>query len=204
MKVARILYPIHSLGPGKRLCIWVCGCERRCFRCANPELQYADPEKEIDLRLLLDLITPQLCEADGVTISGGEPFDQVEELSQLVDAVRVYTTDILIFTGYTRTALEKRDDFATNHVLESIAVLIDGEYIDQQNNGEALRGSSNQQIHYLSEKYRESYEPYLQAGRMVQNVATSSGVFSIGIHSRGFLPELHKRVLDKLRHGNER
>lgn len=198
MKIARILYPIHALGPGKRLCIWVCGCERRCFRCANPELQYADPEKEIDLQLLLDLITPQLREADGITISGGEPFDQVEELSQLVDAVRVYTQDILIFTGYTRTALEKRNDFATNHVLESIAVLIDGEYIDEQNNGETLRGSSNQQIHYLSEKFRESYKPYLQADRIVQNVATSSGVFSIGIHNRGFVSELRESILDRI------
>ena len=198
MKIARILYPIQSLGPGNRLCIWVCGCNRRCYRCANPELQYADPEKEVDLELLLDLITPQLREADGVTISGGEPFDQTEELARLVDAIRICTEDILIFTGYTRQALEARCDPATDHVLESIAVLIDGEYIDEQNNGDTLRGSSNQQIHYLSNHIRERYELYLKAGRMVQNVATTSGVFSIGIHNRGFLSELYDSLRNKL------
>lgn len=198
MKIARILYPIQSLGPGNRLCIWVCGCSRRCYRCANPELQYADPKKEVDLELLIDLITPQLREADGVTISGGEPFDQTEELARLVDAIGEYTNDILIFTGYTYQALIARNCPATDHVLESIAVLIDGEYIDEQNNGDTLRGSSNQQIHYLSEHIRELYEPYLKAGRIVQNVATTTGVFSIGIHNRGFMSDLYENLYRKL------
>ena len=198
MKIARILYPIQSLGPGNRLCIWVCGCSRRCYRCTNPELQYADPEKEVDLELLLDLITPQLREADGVTISGGEPFDQTEELARLVDAIGEYTNDILIFTGHTYQALTARDCPATDHVLGSIAVLIDGEYIDEQNNGDTLRGSSNQRIHYLSSHIRQRYEPYLKAGRTVQNVATASGVFSIGIHNRGFLSELQDSLQEKL------
>ncbi len=198
MKIARILYPIQSLGPGNRLCLWVCGCNRRCYRCANPELQYADPEKEVDLELLIDLITPQLRLADGVTISGGEPFDQTEALARLVDAIRIYTKDILIFTGYTRQELEARGDSATDHVLNAIAVLIDGEYIDEQNNGDTLRGSSNQQIHYLSDHFRQRYELYLKAGRTVQNVATTSGVFSIGIHNRGFLSELQDNLRRKL------
>lgn len=198
MKIARILYPIQSLGPGNRLCIWVCGCQRRCYRCANPELQYADPEKEIDLEFLTRLIEPQLRSADGVTISGGEPFDQAEELAWLIDAIRVYTEDILVFTGYTRQALEERNDSATDHVLKSIAVLIDGEYIDEQNNGEALRGSSNQQIYYTSGTIRKRYESYLKVGRIVQNVATSSGVFSIGIHNRGFISEMQNNLLNML------
>lgn len=198
MKIARMLYPIESLGPGKRLCIWVCGCGRRCARCANPELQYADPEKEIDLKEFISLIVPQLRLADGVTISGGEPFDQTVELAELVKAVRRYTEDILIFTGYTRQALESRHDAATDQVLKTTAVLIDGEYIDEQNLGDTLRGSSNQQIHYLSEKFRSKYEPYLKSGRKVQNVATSSGVFSIGIHNRGFMDALQDNLNNKL------
>ena len=198
MKIARILYPIQSLGPGNRLCIWVCGCKRRCYQCANPELQYADPEKEVGLDLLIELITPQLREADGVTISGGEPFDQTEELAQLVDAIFTFTKDILVFTGYSRKALEQRNDSATEHILNSIAVLIDGEYIDELNNGETLRGSENQQIYYLSNSVRELYDAYLKEGRKVQNIATSSGVFSIGIHNRNFISELRNNLHNKL------
>lgn len=38
MQIDRLLYPVHSLGPGNRLVIWVRGCKKRCFNCANPEL----------------------------------------------------------------------------------------------------------------------------------------------------------------------
>lgn len=68
-----------------------------------------------------------------------------------------------------------------------MAVLIDGEYIDELNQGDALRGSSNQHIHYLNTAIKSRYEDYLQEGRKVQNVAMSSGVFSIGIHEKEYL-----------------
>lgn len=86
----------------------------------------------------------------------------------------------------------------SDHILESIAVLIDREYIDEQNNGKTLRGSSNQQIRYLSDHIRRYCEPYLKAGRAVQNVTTSSGAFSIGIHSRVFQSELCDNLQKKL------
>lgn len=38
MYIARILYPVEVLGPGKRIGIWFCGCPRRCEGCSNPEL----------------------------------------------------------------------------------------------------------------------------------------------------------------------
>lgn len=194
MKIARILFPIQALGPGNRLCIWVCGCSRSCPHCANPELQYADPAREIDMPSLLRLLEPLLAEADGVTITGGEPFDQCEELSLLLDSALRHTQDILVFTGYTLKALADRQDAATDRVLRRIAVLIDGEYVDELNQGDPLRGSSNQCIHYLRPEVMPAYERYLQQGRRVQNVATASGVFSIGIHDRGFLSALQARL----------
>lgn len=44
MQIDRLLYPVHSLGPGNRLVIWVRGCKKRCFNCANPELQFFNPK----------------------------------------------------------------------------------------------------------------------------------------------------------------
>ena len=35
MQIDRLLYPVHSLGPGNRLAIWVKGCRKRCFNCAK-------------------------------------------------------------------------------------------------------------------------------------------------------------------------
>lgn len=38
MYVARILYPVEVLGPGKRVGICFYGCPRKCKGCSNPRL----------------------------------------------------------------------------------------------------------------------------------------------------------------------
>ena len=38
MYIARILYPVQVLGPGKRVGIWFVGCKHKCKGCSNPEL----------------------------------------------------------------------------------------------------------------------------------------------------------------------
>lgn len=38
MYIDRLLYPITALGPGERIALWVSGCDRKCNKCANPEL----------------------------------------------------------------------------------------------------------------------------------------------------------------------
>lgn len=190
MQVARIIFPVQSLGPGNRICIWVCGCKRHCYRCANPELQAFDSTKEIEIDSLCQMLAPILSMADGISISGGEPFEQTAELRQLIDFISPQVKDILIFSGYTQEELRARKDYDTEHILSSVAVLIDGEYIDELNQGDTLRGSSNQHIHYLNTSIQPRYEEYLRQGRKVQNVATSSGVFSIGIHNKDFISDL--------------
>lgn len=52
MQIDRLLYPVHSLGPGNRLVIWVRGCKKRCFNCANPELQFFNPKSEISMPII--------------------------------------------------------------------------------------------------------------------------------------------------------
>ena len=56
MNIARILYPVEVLGPGKRIGIWVCGCNRRCKGCSNPELWDQKPEYEVTHDEVMDLI----------------------------------------------------------------------------------------------------------------------------------------------------
>ena len=48
MNVARILFPVQVLGPGNRIGIWLCGCNRACKGCSNPELWIQRDEFEID------------------------------------------------------------------------------------------------------------------------------------------------------------
>ena len=189
MNVARILYPVEVLGPGKRLGIWVCGCRRGCKGCSNPELWVQKPEYEVTVEDLMSLVRriSDSHKVDGFTISGGEPMDQPEGLSQLITQLSAYSKDILIYTGYRIDELKKREDPATNIILSRTAVLIDGEYREEENIDVLLRGSSNQRIHILIPEMAEGYEKYLaSAHNQIQNFTTLNGVVSVGIHRKGF------------------
>lgn len=189
MNVARILYPVEVLGPGKRLGIWVCGCRRGCKGCSNPELWVQKPEYEVTVEDLMSLVRriSDSHKVDGFTISGGEPMDQPEGLSQLITQLSAYSKDILIYTGYRIDELKKREDPATNIILSRAAVLIDGEYREEENIDVLLRGSSNQRIHILIPEMAEGYEKYLaSAHNQIQNFTTLNGVVSVGIHRKGF------------------
>ena len=189
MNVARILYPVQVLGPGKRIGIWVAGCSRGCVGCSNPELWERKPEYEISVDQLIALING-ICKnhkVDGFTISGGEPINQAIELARLLVALHVISSDILIYTGYKIEELRERQDPAVNEVLESAAVLIDGEYMEDLNDNTFLRGSSNQRVHILNSAYKDKYQEYLTNGHnQIQNFITADGVVSVGIHHKSF------------------
>lgn len=189
MNVARILYPVEVLGPGKRVGIWVCGCRRGCKGCSNPELWEQRPEYEVTVDGIMDLVSRiiESHEIDGFTISGGEPMDQPEALSQLLPRLLEYSKDILTYTGYRIEELKARKDPNTDAALSQIAVLIDGEYREEENTDVLLRGSTNQRIHILIPEMAEIYENYLSsAHNQIQNFTTLNGVVSVGIHKRGF------------------
>ena len=187
MNVARILCPVEVLGPGKRAGIWVCGCGRRCKGCSNPELWEQRPEYEVSIEDISGLIKriTQSHKIDGFTISGGEPMDQAAELSRLLSVLKPVSEDILIYTGYRIEELRKRSDAV--QVLDQAAVLIDGEYREEENTNVLLRGSENQRIHILKEDFGGKYRAYLEtAHNQIQNFTTADGVVSGGIHRKGF------------------
>ena len=192
MMIARILYPVRTLGRGDRVGIWFRGCPHRCPLCANPELW--EEGGSIGGREAGMLISVALRgeKPDGFTITGGEPFAQPDALARLVRTVRGWSRDILVYTGYTLEELRLMNNPDADWVLRNIAALIDGRYIDGQNDGAYLRGSSNQTIHILDETLRKDYEDDLSTGvREIQNFAISGGAFSVGIHPRGFRETLN-------------
>ena len=103
MQIDRVLYPITTLGPGERLVIWTIGCSKHCHKCANPELWHENPDKNIDVFELVGIIKQATDNRtiDGVTITGGDPFEQIEELNKLLSFFREITDDVLVYTGYT-------------------------------------------------------------------------------------------------------
>lgn len=189
MNVARILYPVRVLGPGKRVGIWVAGCSRGCKGCSNPELWERRPEYELSVGQLVSLIEKlaREHEIDGFTISGGEPVNQAGELCLLLERLSGISSDVLIYTGYRIEELRAMRDPNVDRLLREISVLIDGEYREELNDGSFLRGSSNQRIHILDPLKREQYQRYLETGHnQIQNFTTTDGVVSVGIHHRSF------------------
>ncbi len=180
--IDRILYPVTALGPGKRIALWTAGCSRRCPGCANPELWERHQEQEIEVQKLAKYVnTISAGQADGITITGGEPFDQAEEIVELLDCL-TFPAEILVFSGYTMEELCQ--DEKKRKLLERIDVLVDGEYIEDKNDGKAvLRGSSNQRIHYLRTEAEAKYAAYLKEGRKIQNFVYDYKTLSVGIHN---------------------
>ena len=182
MYVARILYPVKVLGPGNRVGIWFCGCPRRCKGCSNPELWEFQDRYKISLKTLMSLIEKISAKnkIDGFTITGGDPIFQAEDLLKLLEQIKKISDDIIVYTGYMKNEVPEK-------ILENIAVLIDAPYVQEKNNNCLLRGSENQTIYILDEKYRAVYEKYLSsAENQIQNFATNDGYISVGIHRKDF------------------
>lgn len=183
----RVLYPVTSLGPGRRLAIWVAGCARHCPGCANPELWECHPEQGVPLLRLLPTLKKLLAgkQPDGITLTGGEPFDQAPALTALLCGLRDrmgWKMDVLCYSGYLREELVHDPERLT--LLNHLSVLIDGPYLQEENQPSfALRGSANQRIWYEDEAQRVRYEEYLRLGRQVQNFVYDYRILSVGIHN---------------------
>ena len=190
MKIGRILSPVHELGPGNRLGIWVQGCQKRCPECANPELWDLDERKEIPIDLLTAIATISITSQglSGITVTGGEPMLQAKELAQFLDRLKPICDDVLVFTGFNYKELKQSHDPNVHAALSGISVLVDGEYRYQENTGERLRGSGNQRIIFLKEDHRKAYEEYMNAeNRWIDNFITNDGIIVAGIHPQSFL-----------------
>lgn len=180
----RLLWPVTALGPGQRIALWVSGCRHHCFHCANPELWEKKQGQQIEVEKLQSVFRKMCAEknVEGLTITGGEPFDQAEAFLELLDAAAGIFPDILIYSGYEEKEL--KEDSVRKELLSRVDVLIDGPYIEAKNKPSiVLRGSENQRIIYQNPKVKEKYEAYLQKGRQIQNFVYDYKIISVGIHS---------------------
>ena len=156
MKIAinKAHYPVSTLGFGRRVGIWTQGCSIRCPECVSKDTWELDEQRVTTVELLTSALSPWLTAADGVTISGGEPFDQPKALIELLGAVRRFNGgDILVFSGYSQECL-----FAEHReVVDLIDVLVTDPYRPDTGATLTLRGSDNQRIFILTDLARSRY-----------------------------------------------
>ena len=171
---------MKTLGYGNRIGIWIIGCSHHCHNCSNPELWNSNPSKDISIDNIVKCIE-KIKDADGITITGGDPFEQPKELLSLVLRLKeLKYEDILVYSGYTYKQLtSKGESYQT--ILDNIGVLIDGLYIDELNDNKSIRGSSNQCIYVLNQKLEDRYEDVCNWERQSQILLSNNEIQVIGL-----------------------
>lgn len=184
-------WPVLALGPGRRLGLWMQGCSIHCAGCIAPENQPFDEMFSTDIDELMRGFAPILGEADGVTISGGEPTDQPESLTELLRRFNdAGVRDILLYSGRTADDIRLR----CPGISENIAALVDGPFIDGMMSDSPWKGSDNQTLTLFREEFGERYAEWsCREKRNFQLVRKDSGRYLIGIPHQADLPEWSAR-----------
>ena len=139
-------------GPGFRLTLWCCGCQRRCKGCFNPEAQDPDFGQKFDEsvkeKIFKELAQPT---CDGISYLGGEPLsrcgDNRKQTIQLAKECREKFPEKSqwLWSGYTFE--EIASDPYMKDILKYIDVLVDGEFREEKKDLSCpFRGSSNQRV----------------------------------------------------------
>ena len=172
----------RALGPGLRYIIWTQGCLFHCANCLSPQSKPLDQGYLMEVDSIADdIISNQNIE--GITISGGEPMIQAEPLCQLLDKVKDKRPELTIisFTGFRKENLTAP---AQIQLLNIIDLLIDGEYVDELNDGVGLRGSSNQRLHFMSNRLLPFKEELEHGKRVIEFHIQQDKTVAYGIPKR--------------------
>ena len=138
-------------GPGARFVVWLQGCTLGCPGCFNPGT-HAGGGREIAVdELAAQMAAAAAAGAEGLSLSGGEPLQQPEAAAALLHAARAVGLSTLAFSGYTIEEIRALAGGAD--VLARLDVLIDGRYVAGERLATGLRGSANQRIHLLTDRY---------------------------------------------------
>jgi anaerobic ribonucleoside-triphosphate reductase activating protein len=146
-----------------RTAIWVQGCSIRCSGCINPHL-FSPTGGEIipKEQIIEDAVAAGV---EGLTLLGGEPFDQAGPLARLASLAHSQGLGVITFTGYEFDDLACRDQNAQS-LLADTDLLVDGPYrarIPEEKR--ALVGSTNQRFIHLTDRYAD-YDPESKPNRL--------------------------------------
>lgn len=153
VNVAHVVKRCGVLGPGIRFVIWTQGCPLRCPGCHNPQFQPFESRKWLNDEALAERVlgTPGI---DGLTIVGGEPFAQALALARLSRRVRAAGLSVMVYSGFRFEQLRSGIVPHAESLLQEIDLLMDGPYRADLPTERIWRGSDNQRLISLSDRYR--------------------------------------------------
>ncbi|MCD9152793.1 4Fe-4S single cluster domain-containing protein [Aeromicrobium duanguangcaii] len=159
LKINRIAAPVTSLGPGRRLGLWVQGCTIGCAGCASTDTWEAAGGVVRPVEQLVPELADRLDqhELSGLTISGGEPLQQATSLTALLTRMRrigaLESRDVLLFTGYAWSRAQRIGP----RVLDLVDAVVSGPYVASRPGDGNLLASGNQEMTLLTDLARTRF-----------------------------------------------
>lgn len=149
MRIAGIVRDSIVNGPGVRDVVFFQGCGKHCKGCHNPDTwDYMG-----GCHRFLGEVVNELCESDNdVTVSGGEPIDQIEDLVELCRQLKQRGKNIWVYTG----CVVDPKKYMYRVLAQYVDVIVDGRFVEEQKDPNLLfRGSANQRIIDLPKSVKE-------------------------------------------------
>lgn len=153
LRVFRIYHDSVVEGPGRRSVAQLAGCTLLCPGCHSVETHSTSGGVAMSITEIIKLLLDPMGEPrDGVTVLGGEPFLQHENLPLLLRELKARSLHITLYSGYTLEELLARPEPSVHETLALADILIDGRFVaaEAKDAGE-WRGSRNQRIINLSD-----------------------------------------------------
>jgi len=189
IRVGKFMVSTDVNGPGRRFVIWFQGCPFRCRGCFNPEFWDTEGGTLISIEEIMNQLN-SVKEIEGVTFTGGEPLLQTEALLPLAECIKLQGLSIVCYTGYLLDDIYKGKVPYAMELLMLVDILIDGQFVEEERSPLIWRGSKNQKVYFLTDKYKYleqlvskegNREVELQIGK---NGLTITGFFEIPIWER--------------------
>ena len=183
------------LGPGTRCAIWFQGCKRHCKGCMSENSRPFDGGFETDVQVLVKKIV-SINGIEGVTVSGGDPFYQPDALFDLLSTIKKQTDlSVIIYTGFYLKELRDMHNEKVDSIIDALAdIIIDGPYVEELNDNKSLRGSGNQTVHFLTNRYSNQTSLYGGDTRNVEIIAGTKSVIMVGIPEKRLLENWKKNL----------
>ncbi len=178
LRVFKILKHTKVEGPESRYSIWVQGCSRHCKGCqAVHTWSHSGGQLYETSDIIKDILNQK--DIEGITLLGGEPFEQAEALGEITEATKKAGLGVLCFTGNLIENLHK--DKKNKKLLANIDLLIDGDFqIENLDYSRPWCGSSNQKYHFLTTRYDETiFQKY--KNKVEVNIYPNGTVFINGM-----------------------
>lgn len=144
-------------GPGLRFTVFTQGCKHHCPGCHNPQTHDFEGGNVVSIDSLIEQIkkNPLL---DGITLSGGEPFEQAAACSELAHRVHAMKLHVMTYSGYTFEEIVEgfTDKPDWKELLQETDILVDGRFESSRKNILLrFRGSENQRLIDVKKSLKE-------------------------------------------------